>query len=322
MGDAIFTRRFSLLEEWKPITATGGTITTIGNYKYHAFTSVGTSTFTVTDTGTDGELEYLIVGGGGGGGYRRGGGGGAGGVLTNVTTNPIDITTQSYTIVVGNSGREGRSPRNTTRLEQLSGGNSSAFGLTSIGGGRGGNFDDSTSLRLAPAVGGSGGGAANQGSTLTGANGTSGQGNKGGNANSTEGIPYAGAGGGGATAVGTNVNTSTGGAGINLSAYFPNWGTNASNTLTGTRGYFAGGGGGGLYAGTSGSAADEFRVGGVGGGGRGQSYNGPGGTTSVMDGLPNTGGGGGGGTTNGSLERSGKGGSGIVLIRYPLVKPN
>ena len=45
------------------MTATGGTITTNGNYKVHSFTSSGT--FTVTGTGT---VEYLVVGGGGGGG--------------------------------------------------------------------------------------------------------------------------------------------------------------------------------------------------------------------------------------------------------------
>ena len=48
-----------------PIAATGGTITTIGNYRYHAFTSSGT--FNITKTGTLGEIDYIVVGGGGGG---------------------------------------------------------------------------------------------------------------------------------------------------------------------------------------------------------------------------------------------------------------
>ena len=46
------------------ITATGGTITTVGLYKYHTFTSGGT--FAVT--GGAGDIDYLVVAGGGGGG--------------------------------------------------------------------------------------------------------------------------------------------------------------------------------------------------------------------------------------------------------------
>ena len=45
--------------------ATGGTITTDGDYKVHTFNSSGT--FTVTTAGTAG-VEYLIIAGGGGGG--------------------------------------------------------------------------------------------------------------------------------------------------------------------------------------------------------------------------------------------------------------
>ena len=45
--------------------ATGGTITTDGDYKVHKFTSSGT--FEVTTVPSAG-VEYLVVGGGGGGG--------------------------------------------------------------------------------------------------------------------------------------------------------------------------------------------------------------------------------------------------------------
>ena len=56
------------------VSATGGTVTTSGNYKIHTFT--GTGTFTVTTGGT---VEIILLGGGGAGGDpadRTGGGGG------------------------------------------------------------------------------------------------------------------------------------------------------------------------------------------------------------------------------------------------------
>jgi len=58
--------------------ATGGTITTDGDYKVHKFTSSGT--FTITQLGTDEVVEYLVVAGGGAGGGFNAGGGGAGGL--------------------------------------------------------------------------------------------------------------------------------------------------------------------------------------------------------------------------------------------------
>ena len=57
------------------ITATGGTITTSGDYKIHTFTSSGT--FTVTEIGNEygsNELEYVVVAGGGGAGFSGSGG--------------------------------------------------------------------------------------------------------------------------------------------------------------------------------------------------------------------------------------------------------
>ena len=69
---------YNSLPFW-PMSATGGTVTTDGDYKIHTFTSSGV--FTVTTAG--GSLESVIaVGGGGGGGaaYWSGGGGGGGGL--------------------------------------------------------------------------------------------------------------------------------------------------------------------------------------------------------------------------------------------------
>jgi hypothetical protein len=53
------------------ISATGGTITTCGDYKIHTFTGPGT--FTVTNAGNPGSstVDYLVVAGGGSGGINH-----------------------------------------------------------------------------------------------------------------------------------------------------------------------------------------------------------------------------------------------------------
>jgi hypothetical protein len=66
------------------VSATGGTVTTSGDYKIHTFTGPGT--FTVSSAGNAGgsnSVEYLVVAGGGGGGSHIGGGGGGGGTRFN-----------------------------------------------------------------------------------------------------------------------------------------------------------------------------------------------------------------------------------------------
>ena len=116
--------------------ATGGTITTVGGYKYHKFTHTGgyngntSHNFVVPGTGT---LEYLIVGGGGRGesshtgwnqaGYSKGGEGGQ-----RQHNSSYTATAQTYTIVVGGGG-EG-----WTSSAVNNGQNSSAFGVTANGG--------------------------------------------------------------------------------------------------------------------------------------------------------------------------------------------
>jgi hypothetical protein len=72
--------------------ATGGTITTSGDFKIHTFTGPGT--FTVTQIGNaptnplggPSNVDYLVVAGGGGGGFDTGGGGGAGGFRESHST--------------------------------------------------------------------------------------------------------------------------------------------------------------------------------------------------------------------------------------------
>jgi hypothetical protein len=248
-------------------------------------------------------VEYLIVAGGGSGGAHNAGGGGAGGLLTG----HIAITAQAYTITVGAGGLA------VTNAVGNNGNNSSAFGLTAIGGGRGGSQSGSPVGN--PQTGGSGGGG---GGTQSGAAGTAGQGNAGG-----DGPNATGGGGGGAGSPGTayaNNKAGDGGHGI-------------YNTILGTGYFWAGGGGGSIYGGGGyplGSAGDGGLGGGGGGGHRaaGTGEFGLGGTGGITVGQDGTRGstdsGGNGGSNTGSggggsngVSTSGSGGSGIVVIRYP-----
>ena len=91
--------------------ATGGTITTVGDYKIHTFNS--SNNFVVSQLGTApfNVVEYLVVAGGaGGGGELVGGGGGAGGLLTSTG---LSIAVQTYSVVVG-SGVGGSASRSGT----------------------------------------------------------------------------------------------------------------------------------------------------------------------------------------------------------------
>jgi hypothetical protein len=215
-----------------PIAATGGSIgfTTVNNIQYQVHTfSVGTTNFVVSSLGNLGgnTAEYLVVAGGGGGGVgdsSGGGGGGGGGYRTGTST----LSVGTFPIVVGDRGTAGNS-----------GANSSALGITSNGGGRGGNF------RGAGVSGGSGGGAG-WNSGASGGAGTTGQGNRGGNSPVPPGGQWNGSGGGGGAGgvgsngfsdnsggpgagvansiTGTSVTYSRGGSGNATSADGPGWG--------------------------------------------------------------------------------------------------
>jgi len=286
------------------ISATGGTETEIEDtngqrWKVHTFATVGSHTFNVTSGSS--EIEYLVVGGGGGGG-SFGGGGGAGGVLQGAIT----ATPQNYTITVGDGGRGNQkySYTDSTPTGQH-GDNSSAFGLTAIGGGGGGSRDDSSNGHLGnPGIdGGSGGGGShsNSGTVPIGGDEEPGQGNPGGaGRNNTEGDhpDHGGGGGGGAGEPGGNaVGSIGGGAG----------GDGIQSSITGSSQYYGGGGGGVTYRGGTRAA------GGLGGGGAGgqtaPDHNG-------QNGENGTGGGGGAGRV--ADNTTGNGGSGIVIIRYKL----
>ncbi|SVD20573.1 uncharacterized protein METZ01_LOCUS373427, partial [marine metagenome] len=170
------------------VAATGGTITTDGDYKVHTFNSSGT--FTVTSTsGGDAAVDFLVIGGGGGGGgYAGGGGGGAGGYRTSYGTSgggagaelPLVVTAQAYTVTVGAGGTAGTGwYNNNSDYGSSAGGqgaNSVFSSITSIGGGGGGASGGSK-----PATTGGSGGGGTITSSAAGAAGTANQGYAGGN---------------------------------------------------------------------------------------------------------------------------------------------
>jgi hypothetical protein len=298
------------------ISATGGTITTSGNYKIHTFTSDGNFVATAGTSAPNNEVSYMVVAGGGGAPYQQGGGGGAGGYREDKASNdsysasPLDgagaitVSTQTYPITVGAGGAGGTGPNSNTSAP----GSVSTFStITSAGGGNGAP----SGPHPGGAPGGSGGGAG-ENQPNPGSNGNQppvspAQGNPGGNG--CRGGPNAGSAGGGGGAGGSGgpiqgtSPDSTGGAG----------GNGTASSITGSPVTRAGGGGGGGYP-TAGSTGGPAGPGGGGAaGGTGGSIPGPG-ESPGTSGTANTGGGGGSGswpTTTG-----GSGGSGVVVIRY------
>ena len=290
------------------VTATGGTVTTCGDFKIHTFTGPGT--FCVSDAGNscgNNKVDYMVIAGGGSGGHgytnRAFGGGGAGGYreshcasvsgpytaspLASSTSLPVSV--QGYPITVGAGGA--RAPW----LNQSgNAGSNSVFSTITSAGGATNNGD-----------GGSGGGGSWMGGTPADIAGGSGntppvsppQGNGGGQGYVVGSPPgpnpaAAGGGGGGASAAGSDAPGSrTGG----------NGGAGTPSEINGTATGRAGGGGGG---GNSATATD--------GGGNG-------GDVTAASGTANTGGGGGGsgyGAGGAPGTAGSTGGSGIVIIRY------
>jgi hypothetical protein len=292
--EGIITRQFSIQVVANPfVAATGGTITTVGNYKIHTFTGPGS--FVVSSAGTPAgsdKIDYLVVAGGGGGanGDRNGGGGG-GGFRESVPSpaawpasplaNPgggIAASATTYPITVGGGGAGNSNPGSAgspSTFSTITSGGGGASGYTSGGqpGGSGGGGPAPSGPK------GQGTGNTPPVSPPQGSNGGTG----------THDGPNGGSGGGGGA-------TSGGGAG---SASPPGTGgvggsgatTSINNSPTG----FSGGGGGGGDLGP--------RTGGTGGGA-------PGNTSASS----NTGGGGGG--THNTAGDGGNGGSGIVILRY------
>jgi hypothetical protein len=210
------------------VCATGGTITTCGDFRIHTFTGPGT--FTVNGisacTPARNTVGYQVVAGGGGGGFCVGGGGGGGGYregrnvpIDNFTASPkvadapanaVTLTVTSYPITVGAGGTPG-----VSTVPGGNGNNSVFSTITSAGGGGGGSYNAPVPL-LAGANGGSGGGGAgwNNPNPKPGGSGNTPpvsppQGNNGGNGPPASEL-RAGGGGGGAGGVGSNSPPTTG----------------------------------------------------------------------------------------------------------------
>ena len=287
------------------VAASGGTESTVGDFKFHKFTGPGT--FTVSNAGNSSgsnTVQALVVAGGAGGTSNGGGGGGAGG-LRNLACQPVTAT--GFPITVGAGGSNGGPP-------QASPGNSSVYAgsttITSAGGGAGGTAGGGTGDN-----GGSGGGAGgNGGSAGTGGSGDApptnpSQGSNGGSHGPQPNYNAGSGGGGHSQAGGPGEGTGspgkvggTGGNGTDVSPSFP-------APLGGTpAGFYAGGGGGGGNDDGGGTAPDTPNA--PGGGGEGAGGSGQ----TAGSGVANTGGGGGGAPTGGTT--SGSGGSGIVIIKY------
>ena len=315
------------------ITATGGTITTSGDYKIHTFTSPGT--FCVSQIGNGPTnpaggpttTDYLVVAGGGGGGGASNdtvaaGAGGAGGYRESsgvasgcysvsplgACVSALSVTATGYPIAVGGGGTGGGC---TTGIAPTPGSNSIFSSITSAGGGSGISRKDSPTAPgvIQPAEAGGSGGAGTW--SYPGAAGNTPpvsppQGNNGG---TSSGPPIqSGGGGGGATAVGGTA-PSNGGVG----------GAGATSSINGTPTTRAGGGGGGGGY-INGSTVTSGGAGGSGGGGVGGNAV-PNACHDGGSGSTNTGGGGGGGGGKNASPGSantlgGTGGSGVVIIRY------
>jgi hypothetical protein len=263
--------------------ASGGNVQDLGGFRIHSFTTVGSSSFVITANVTS--VEYLVVAGGGNGSILN-------------TVNP------SIAHAGGGAGGllQGSQSTNTGNYTVTVGGGTENSVFGSITATRGGNGDGNS--------GGSGGGGlshqSNQGQA--GGAGTSGQGNNGGNGYFPTGVqPERSGGGGGAGAAGQAGNLSVAG----------NGGEGISSSIGGSPIVYAGGGGGSARTGGYGPDQAACGVGGSGGGGNALS----GGSIRAGSGQTNRGGGGGGYCAAGASPYGGAGfgGSGIVIIRYPLL---
>ena len=247
------------------IQATGGTITTSGDYKIHTFTSDGV--FDVTGIGNTAgggaTTSYVVVAGGGSGGTTNpggsGGGGGAGGFREGAVpsdpyyparsplaaTSGLTVSVQPYSITVGGGGTANSSPGR----HYGGSGNTSTFSTISSAGGGGGGASCSSNPPTAGRPGGSGGGGGfGPGPAAVGGTGNTPpvsppQGNNGG-AGEDGGTVSAGGGGGASETLPAGPGGPGGGGAGRYHPSGPGPDAGSANT---------GGGGGGAYCGTGGN---------------------------------------------------------------------
>jgi len=301
------------------ISATGGTVTTTGDFKIHTFTSPGT--FTVTNGGSaagSNTVSYMVIGGGGsgGGGSGLGGGGGAGGFrelknpVTPYTASPLDgypsspnrvtVTATAFPITVGAGGAAGGTGGGSCTPEganATSGANSVFSTITAAGGGFGGNPRSQGPAQPEGQPGGSGGG---------GGGGSPGP-KSGGTGNTPPTSPAQGTNGGGGSTGGETLGGSGGGAtaaGVTSPPSSPppsqpSRGTGATTSITGSPVAYSFGGSYGHY---NPSGLDPSCAGATNTGNGGDATNaGPSGNVPASP-LAN--------------YQGKAGGSGIVIIRY------
>jgi hypothetical protein len=274
--------------------ATGGTVTTDGDYKVHTFT---TSANFIVSAGAA-PIDYLVVAGGGGGGTTGGGGGGAGAVRNSYvsenagggqsTETDLTLTAGTYYVTVGAGGAGGAG--SSSGPAGSVGTVSSVSTVTALGGGGGGSYNNQVGTIGGGSSGGGGGSSGTSGGVPT-TPGTYGY--IGGN-NTAD---FGGGGGGGSYEIGTNVLSGT---------EAGNGGDGIQSLISGSNTYYAAGGGGGSNSGTSATQGKGGNPG-AGNGAQNRSNN----STAA---TANTGSGGGGGS---NVSGAGKaGGSGIVVLRY------
>jgi hypothetical protein len=291
------------------IDATGGSVSTSGNYKIHTFSHPNSPalsnytghTFNVTSLSNApiyNTIEVLCVGGGGSGGMWFGAGGGGGGVahtysypLPGAGSVPLSIPIQiggGGAAIPSNPGSSGYAGGDSyfgpvsLRWNGLGGG-AGGYGGNGVGGNPGGSGGGG-GAPMNPGVGQ--GGRSTQRDVVNASN------------PNIVGYNYGNAGGNGAGPSGDA--GGGGGAGSDGSPNGGNGGNGVAVSITGSSVTYGGGGGGA----NSGNSA----TGGSGGGGNG------GGPSNGGDGTNGLGGGGGGAYTGAS--RSGQGGTGVVIVRY------
>lgn len=320
VGDCVInsnTGKFTFWDgtKWLGLESTGGTIFTPGNgYQYHTFLSNG-----IYSHGSLEDLEFLVVAGGGAGGNSQGGGGGAGGIVQGIIPSAQDLS--SLIITVGEGGLTSPGPQ----TDGGSGFDSSIGDLVLAkggGGGGGGAYPGRPGGSGGAGSGAGAGGTSVQPTTLNtwGINyGTNGAG-------PAISAPSNGNGGGGAGSAGVRGQSGSngyGGDGMPFVDYsyplcFPaavilTFTNPSSFPPSASSSHYGGGGSGG-----SRSPHGSPRQGGIGGGGRGTPGPGP---STVYPGVDFLGAGGGGGSSPGpgySGAQGGKGGSGVVILRYRI----
>lgn len=272
-----------------------------------SFRDVGSHTW-VAPTDITGATVLIVGGGGGGGGGTSAGGGGAGQVI--IASNQTFTAGVSYSLTVGAGGAGG-----VGKASGTAGGASSfaSFAAFTAAGGGAGDCQDKENDNDRVGANGGGDGAANNSATAEGTGKTEAVDSVyyyGGHAGGSSARNYWGGGGGGGALTdggsATELNVGcTGGDGLALD-------------ITGEAVVYACGGGGGVNVDLKKYEIESYKP------GKGGSDGVSGGSallTGGEDGLANTGTGGGGGSYYGQALNGGAGGSGIVVIRYPLTSP-